>query len=85
MRAQEAGSTAPPEEEQVAEFDEELVVIGSRARPRSVTESSVPIDAIPVDDVISQGASTLDYQLRNLVPSFNVATHPISGAASLAS
>ncbi|MCY3933824.1 MAG: hypothetical protein OXH70_19100 [Acidobacteria bacterium] len=67
----------------VAEFDDQLVVVGSRARPRSVTESSVPIDAIPVEDVVSQGASSLDYQLRNLVPSFNVATHPISGSASL--
>ena len=62
------------EGEVVAEFDDELVVVGSRARPRSVTESSVPIDAIPVEDVVSQGASSLDYQLRNLVPSFNVAT-----------
>ena len=69
--------------ELVAEFDEQLVVVGSRSRPRSVTESSVPIDAIPVEDVVSQGASSLDYLLRNLVPSFNVATHPISGAASL--
>ena len=48
-----------------------------------MTESPVPIDAIPFHDVVSQGATTLDYQLRNLVPSFNVATHPISGAASL--
>ena len=32
---------------------------------------------------MSQGATTLDYRLRTLVPSFNVATHPISGAASL--
>ena len=62
---------------------EEQVIVGSRAQPRSVTESPVPIDAIPFRDVISQGATTLDYQLRNLVPSFNVAAHPISGAASL--
>ena len=62
---------------------EQVVVVGSRAQPRSVTVSPVPIDAIPVRDVMSQGATTLDYRLRNLVPSFNVATHPISGAASL--
>ncbi len=71
------------EGELVAEFDEQLVVVGTRSRARSVTESSVPIDAISFEDVVSQGASSLDYQLRNLVPSFNVATHPISGAASL--
>ncbi len=66
-----------------ARLETELVVVGSRAQPRSVTESPVPIDAIPLEDVISQGATTLDYQLRTLVPSFNVATHPISDAATL--
>ena len=65
------------------ELEEQVVVVGSRARPRSVTESPVPIDAIPFRDVGSQGAAPLDYRLRTLVPSFNVATHPISGAASL--
>ena len=43
----------------------------------------MPIDAIPFRDVASQDAAPLDYRLRTLVPSFNVATHPISGAASL--
>ena len=65
------------------QLEEQVVVVGSRAQPRSVTASPVPIDAIPFRDVMSQGATSLDYRLRNLVPSFNVATHPISGAASL--
>ena len=69
--------------ELAVELEEQVVVVGSRARPRSVTASPVPIDAIPFRDVASQGAHSLDYQLRTLVPSFNVATHPISGAASL--
>ena len=60
-----------------------MVVVGSRARPRSVTESPVPIDALSLRDVASQGSTTLDYQLRTLIPSFNVATHPISDAATL--
>ena len=64
-------------------LETELVVVGSRAQPRSVTKSPVPIDAIPLQDVVSQGSTTLDYQLRTLVPSFNVATHPISDAATL--
>ena len=59
------------------------IVVGTRAAPRSVTQSPVPIDAISLQDVVSQGATTLDYQLRTLVPSFNVATHPISDAATL--
>ena len=61
----------------------QVVVVGTRAQPRSVTASPVPIDAIPLQDVVRQGATTLDYQLRTLVPSFNVATHPISDAATL--
>ena len=64
-------------------LETELVVVGSRAQPRSVTESPVPIDAIPLQDVVRQGSTTLDYQLRTLIPSFNVATHPISDAATL--
>ena len=85
--AQETGSTAgtagEAADEEPPQFEERIVVLGSRAHPRSVTESQVPIDAIPVEDIMRQGATTLDYQLRNLVPSFNVATHPISDAATL--
>ena len=78
-----AGAAATLDVEMAVELAERVVVLGSRAQPRSVTESQVPIDAIPFEDVMSQGATTLDYQLRNLIPSFNVATHPISDAATL--
>ena len=78
-----AGAAATVDVEMAVELAERVVVLGSRAQPRSVTESQVPIDAIPFEDVMSQGATTLDYQLRNLIPSFNVATHPISDAATL--
>ena len=78
-----AGTTATLEVTLSVQFQEQVVVVGSRAQPRSVTESPVPIDAVPFEDVVRQGATTLDYQLRTLVPSFNVATHPISDAATL--
>ncbi len=78
-----AGATITLDAELAVELEERVVVVGSRAQPRSVTESQVPIDAIPFQDVASQGLTTLDYQLRTLVPSFNVATHPISDAATL--
>ena len=84
--AEEAHSREEDEEhsrQERARFEERIVVLGSRANPRSVTESQVPIDAIPVEDITRQGATTIDYQLRNLIPSFNVATHPISDAATL--
>ena len=78
-----AGAAAVVDVEMAVEIEEQVVVVGSRARPRSVTESPVPIDAIPFENVVRQGATTLDYQLRTLIPSFNVATHPISDAATL--
>ncbi len=78
-----AGATATLDVEMAVELEERVVVLGSRAQPRSVTQSQVPIDAIPFQDIATQGLTTLDYQLRTLVPSFNVATHPISDAATL--
>ena len=78
-----AGAATTLAVELALELAEQVVVVGSRGQPRSVTASPVPIDAIPFEDVARQGVTTLDYQLRTLVPSFNVATHPISGAASL--
>ena len=36
---------------------EELVVIGTRAQPRSVTESAVPIDVVAGEEVAKQGGS----------------------------
>ena len=77
-----AGAATTLDVQLVVEFEEQVVVVGSRAQPRSVTASPVPIDAIPLQDIVRQGATTLDYQLRTLVPSFNVATHPISDAAT---
>ena len=60
-----------------------VVVVGTRAEPRSVTASSVPVDVITAQDFISQGAVDLTDQLRTVVPSFNVNTQPISDAATV--
>ena len=62
---------------------EELVVVGSRAQPRSVTESAVPIDAIPAQDIVRQGDTDLSNQLRTVIPSYNVSAHPIADAATI--
>ena len=81
--AVEGGATVTLDVELAVRLEEQVVVVGSRGRPRSVTESAVPIDAIAFQDIRSQGATTLAEQLRTLIPSFNVATHPISDAATL--
>ena len=60
-----------------------IVVVGSRAEPRSVTESAVPVDVIRTEDFASQGSRDLATQLRAVVPSLNVNTQPISDASTI--
>ena len=62
---------------------EEMVVVGTRAAPRSVLESAVPIDVLPSEDFVKQGGADLPDLLRNLVPSYNVNAQPISDAATV--
>ena len=69
-----------PEDTAQPVFEEEVVVVGSRARPRSVTASPVPVDAIPAREIVSQGDTDLGNQLRAVMPSFNINTQPISDA-----
>ncbi len=61
----------------------ELVVVGSRTRPRTVTESMVPVDVIPVSEISRQAETNIDFLLRNVVPSYNVNIQPISDAATI--
>ena len=60
-----------------------ITVVGTRTRPRSVTESMVPIDVINIQDLGSQGVADLREQLRAHVPSFNVNIQPISDASTV--
>ncbi|MYH81376.1 TonB-dependent receptor plug domain-containing protein [Candidatus Poribacteria bacterium] len=62
---------------------EGVVVVGTRAKPRSVLESAVPIDVLPSDDFVKQGNTDLPDLLRNLVPSYNVNAQPIADAATV--
>ena len=60
-----------------------IVVVGSRAEPRTVTESTVPVDVISSADFTAQGSTDLATQLRTVVPSFNINIQPISDAATV--
>jgi iron complex outermembrane receptor protein len=56
---------------------EDVVILGSRSAPRTVTESAVPIDVISMKEISSQGAQVNLNQILNMVaPSFtsNTAT-----------
>ncbi|MDE0324528.1 MAG: TonB-dependent receptor plug domain-containing protein, partial [Candidatus Poribacteria bacterium] len=62
---------------------ESLVVVGSRAQPRSVLDSAVPIDIVSNEAFEKQGGADLPDLLRTLVPSYNVNTQPISDASTV--
>ena len=68
---------------QIETFAQELVVVGSRAEARTVTESLVPVDVIAAEEFVQQGGPDLLSQLRNVVPSFNVNRQPIADAATI--
>ena len=78
-----AGAIATASVEMVVGLEERVVVVGSRAEPRSVTESAVPVDVIRTGEFASQGTSDLANQLRTVVPSFNINIQPISDAATI--
>ena len=68
---------------QIETVAQELVVVGTRAEARTVTESLVPVDVIAAEEFVQQGAPDLLSQLRNVVPSFNVNRQPIADAATI--
>ena len=62
---------------------EKIAVVGSRAAPRSIADSPVPIDIIGSDELSKSGNTDMLEILKGTVPSLNVHTNPISDAASL--
>ena len=62
---------------------EGLVAVGSRSRPRTVTQSAVPIDAIAGQDIIEQGDTDVSDLVRTVVPSFNVNPQAVGDAARI--
>ena len=81
--------TAVAQEENAEETEaevtelESVVVVGTRAKPRSVLDSAVPIDIVSNDAFEKQGGADLPDLLRTLVPSYNVNTQPISDASTV--
>ncbi len=70
-------------EESQPELTEEIVVVGTRAQPRTVTESVVPIDVISSQDLAGQGEPDVADQLRNVLPAYNVNPQPVGDAARI--
>ncbi len=78
-----AGSPVVLEVTLAVQLTEQVVVVGSRAQPRSVTASMVPIDAIPAADFAGLGHTDVGDHLRTLVPSYNVSPQPVGDAARI--
>ena len=61
---------------------EEVVVVGTRRRDRSVADSPVPVDVVTGDEFLAHGDTDMDNLLSATVPSYNVSQEPISDAAT---
>ena len=79
-----AGSTMLPVAPVVAEeMVEEIVTVGARAKPRSVTDSVAAVDVISGSELTNQGDVDVTNLLRNSVPSYYVNDQPISDAGTM--
>ena len=58
-------------------------MVGTRAAPRSVTDSPVPLDIIGAEEFVRQGNTDLKSLLSSVTPSFNVNDQPINDGSSL--
>lgn len=59
-----------------------VVLLGNRAKPRTLLDSPVPIDNIGVDELTSGGQPTIESMLTFKVPSFNSQTQAIADATA---
>ncbi|MBU3002833.1 TonB-dependent receptor plug domain-containing protein [Paraglaciecola arctica] len=76
-------SPALAQEAETEESVEKIAVVGSRAAPRSVADSPVPVDIIGGDELSKSGSVDMLDMLISSVPSFNSRAQPISDAATL--
>ncbi|HLF20634.1 MAG TPA: TonB-dependent receptor, partial [Bacteroidota bacterium] len=68
---------------QALESQEVVVIVGTRATGRTVTDSPLPIDVISAQDLTFTGQNTFDKTLQYRVPSFNVGQTPVNDATAL--
>ncbi len=74
--AQDSNDQDPAEE--AASTGDAIVVVGSRGRPRTVTNSPVAIDSVGADAIATTGAIETGRILQELVPSFNFSSSSVS-------
>lgn len=69
--------------EENVELLNELVVVGTRSRPRSSIDTAVPVDILDSKDLTSTGQNSFDKALTYRVPSFNSVQTPVNDATAL--
>jgi len=79
--APEPAPEAEPDAQESGEGD--MVVVGSRVKPRSDTESPSPVDVLSAQDLLKTGTNEVGRALQMLAPSFNFATTTISDGTDL--
>lgn len=58
--------------------DDEIIVTGSRGKPRALTDSPVPVDVIPASELDNVAFTDTNDILKTLVPSYSLTRQPIS-------
>ena len=61
---------------------EEIIVTGARGRPRTVSDSPVPVDVFSAEEIEAISYTDTNDIIKTLVPSFNISRQPISDGAS---
>jgi iron complex outermembrane receptor protein len=62
---------------------EAVVIVGTRASTRTVTDSPLPIDVLQAREITSTGQNSFDKILQYRVPSFNTVQTPVNDATAL--
>lgn len=68
-------------EEAAARLDD-VVIVGSRGKPRTSFDSPVPVDNLQTAELKQTGKGVLDQQLMAKVPSYNSTEQPVSDAGA---
>ncbi|WP_144958607.1 TonB-dependent receptor [Gillisia sp. Hel_I_86] len=68
-------------EDDAARLDD-VIIVGSRGKPRTSFDSPVPVDNISTSELKQTGKGVLDQQLMYKVPSYNSTEQPVSDAAA---
>ena len=62
---------------------ENIILVGSRTRPRSSTTTALPVDNVDAATIRSTGQLSFDKALQYRVPSFNTVNTPVNDASTL--